>query len=60
MRNDRRWWFASTAEILLDGLASVLGKGVQGELEYLAPIAEMMPLALSTTGFVLAPSMRRG
>jgi len=60
LRNDRRWWFGSTAEILLEALSAVMGKKVDGQLEYLAPIAEMTPLALTPDGFVLAPSMRLG
>lgn len=60
LRNDRRWWFGSTAEILLEALAMVHGKDAQHHLEYLAPIAEMTPLALSPDGFILAPSMRLG
>ena len=55
MRKDRRYFFASTASILLSAFRRVLGPHAAGRLDYLAPVAEGSPLALSPSGRLIAP-----
>lgn len=54
LERDRRWFFASTGTILLTAFRKVLGKN-DVRLDYLAPIPEDTPMALSPSGMVVAP-----
>jgi glucosamine 6-phosphate synthetase-like amidotransferase/phosphosugar isomerase protein len=49
LRNDRRWWFASTGAILLDAFAAVLGKG-NVRVELMVPLAEGIVHLLHPSG----------
>jgi glucosamine--fructose-6-phosphate aminotransferase (isomerizing) len=54
MRQDRRWFFASTDSILLGAFRSVLGPAPAKRLDYLAPVPEGTPIALLADGRVIA------
>lgn len=51
LKKDRRWFFASTARILLDGIGSVVRKP---QFDYIAPVPEGVPLALTPDGRFIA------
>ena len=55
LARDRRWFFGSTPQILLNAFRRVLGAGVHARLDYLAPVPEDIPLSLSPDGIILAP-----
>ena len=56
--HDRRWFFASTAEILLEALTDVFGKRAKGRIEVLMPLAAGHVHALTTHGkFHALPSI---
>lgn len=52
----RSWVFASTDNIILRGMRDAFGKGAAAKLDYLAPIPDFTPLALTSGGLVYAPS----
>lgn len=55
LKHDRRWFFASTGKILLEAFKQVFGPDALHKIDYLAPIAEDSPLAIASTGQVIAP-----
>jgi glucosamine 6-phosphate synthetase-like amidotransferase/phosphosugar isomerase protein len=54
LKNDRRWWFASTAAILVDALVQALGKEGVANLDQLFPIASNVVHTLMPSGLLLA------
>lgn len=55
LKNDKRTFFASTGQIILDALKRIIGGSALPEVESLFPIAGDSPLALSASGVILAP-----
>jgi len=51
LHKDRRWFFASTAEILHDSILAVIDKP---SFDYFAPIPERVPLVVTTDGRCIA------
>jgi glucosamine 6-phosphate synthetase-like amidotransferase/phosphosugar isomerase protein len=56
LRDDRRTFFASTADILIDAFRGVLGSHVENKIEMLMPIGENAPLAIRSSGVIIAPN----
>lgn len=54
LRNDRRWFFASTRQILLDAFDEVLGRNAAGQIELLFPLAAQQVHTLSNHGSLMA------
>jgi len=52
----RSWVFASTDSIILNAISKTFGKNIAGMLDYLAPVADHFPLALTADGGVYAPA----
>lgn len=55
LREDNRWFFASTASILTSAFRRALGPQEASDFDYLAPVPESTALALSPDGRVVAP-----
>lgn len=55
--DDRRVFLASTAEILLTALRIVLGPRVTRSIQFMMPLPEGTPVALSATGLMVAPTV---
>jgi len=55
LRNDRRWFFASTDAILLHAFRTVLGD--LKSIDYLAPVPSRTVLAVTEEGSVIAPNI---
>lgn len=53
LRNDRRWFFASTGKILLEGIGGAISKP---KFEYFAPVPEGVPLVLTSDGRLMVDS----
>ena len=59
LAHDRRWWFASTREILLAAFQAVLGNDAIGKVENLFPLASNSVHVLTNSGRLIAlPSGR--
>lgn len=58
LRNDRRWWFASTEKILIAAMRNVMGESIDYRVVYLAPIPEMTPMLLSPEGLLAAADLK--
>jgi glucosamine 6-phosphate synthetase-like amidotransferase/phosphosugar isomerase protein len=54
VRNDRRWFFASTDSILTKTFKSVLGSSALHGMEYLAPVPADTALILTPNGNIIA------
>lgn len=50
LKHDRRWWYASTRDILLEGLSKAMGKQATRRVELLVPLASGHVHALTSTG----------
>lgn len=60
LANDRRWWFASTREILLTAMEAVLGQGVMSMVETLFPLACGSVHVLTNSGRLISLPTGRG
>lgn len=54
LKKDRRWWFASTAAILVEGLVQALGEKRFADLDQLFPLADNVVHTLMPSGLLLA------
>jgi glucosamine 6-phosphate synthetase-like amidotransferase/phosphosugar isomerase protein len=60
LAHDRRWWFASTREILLAAMEAVLGQGVMSKVETLFPLAAGSVHVLTNSGRLISLPNGRG